>query len=104
MTEKRFSMKGSTILECGEEITAWDCCDLLNELHEENEEIGNTLDNMVTFKNKYKDRYRKLKEENEQLKCKIELLQNEIDMLNGKGIEFKSITDLKNKYSDGDFE
>lgn len=34
MTEnKRYSMKGSTILENGEEITAWDCCDLLNELH-----------------------------------------------------------------------
>ena len=39
MTEKRFTMKGSTILECGEEITAWDCCDLLNELHEENEQL-----------------------------------------------------------------
>lgn len=37
MTEKRYTMKGSTILECGEEITAWDCCDLLNELHKENE-------------------------------------------------------------------
>ena len=24
-------MKGSTILEDGEEMTAWDCCDLLNE-------------------------------------------------------------------------
>jgi hypothetical protein len=31
MSEKRFSMKGSTILEDGEEMTAWDCCDLLNE-------------------------------------------------------------------------
>lgn len=43
MTEKRFTMKGSTILECGEEITAWDCCDLLNELHEENEQLKKRL-------------------------------------------------------------
>lgn len=39
MTQKRFTMKGSTILENNEEITAWDCCDLLNELHEENQEL-----------------------------------------------------------------
>ena len=39
MTEKRFSMKGSTILENNEEITAWDCCDLLNELSDENEQL-----------------------------------------------------------------
>ena len=39
MSEKRFSMKGSTILENGEEITAWDCCDLLNELSEENGQL-----------------------------------------------------------------
>ena len=39
MTKKRFTMKGSTILENNEEITAWDCCDLLNELHEENEQL-----------------------------------------------------------------
>ena len=31
MSEKRFTMKGSTILENGEEMTAWDCYDLLNE-------------------------------------------------------------------------
>ena len=39
MTEKRFTMKGSTILENGEEITAWDCYDLLNELNEENQDL-----------------------------------------------------------------
>lgn len=39
MSEKGFSMKGSTILENGEEITAWDCCDLLNELSEENGQL-----------------------------------------------------------------
>ena len=39
MSEKRFSRKGSTILENGEEITAWDCCDLLNELSEENGQL-----------------------------------------------------------------
>lgn len=44
MTEKRFSMKGSTILENNEEITAWDCCDLLNELHEENEQLQKELE------------------------------------------------------------
>ena len=31
MSKKRFSMKGSTILENGKEITAWDCYELLNE-------------------------------------------------------------------------
>lgn len=44
MTEnKRYSMKGSTILENGEEITAWDCCDLLNELNDENEQLKKEL-------------------------------------------------------------
>lgn len=43
LTEKRFTMKGSTILECGEEITAWDCCDLLNELNDENEQLKKEL-------------------------------------------------------------
>ena len=35
MSEKRFTMKGSTILEDGEEITTWDCCDVLNEQQEQ---------------------------------------------------------------------
>ena len=34
MSEKRFTMYGSTIKDNGEEITAWDCCSLLNEQHE----------------------------------------------------------------------
>ena len=46
MTEKRFSMKGSTILENNEEITAWDCCDLLNELHEENEQLKKEVEDL----------------------------------------------------------
>jgi hypothetical protein len=46
MTKKRFSMKGSTILENNEEITAWDCCDLLNELHEENEQLKKEVEDL----------------------------------------------------------
>ena len=51
MTEnKRYSMKGSTILENDEEITPWDCYDLLNELYDEKT---------------------KLQKENEELKRKV---------------------------------
>ena len=39
-------MKGSTILENNEEITAWDCCDLLNELHEENEQLKKEVEDL----------------------------------------------------------
>ena len=40
----------------------------LNEFNDEIEEISNALDNMVTFKNKYRDKYKEMKEENGQLK------------------------------------
>ena len=46
----------------------------LNEFYDEIEEISDTLDNMVTFKNKYRDKYKEMKEENEQLKQQNEAL------------------------------
>lgn len=44
----------------------------------------------------------KLQEENEQLKCRIELLQNEIDMLNGKGVPFKTVEDIEKRQKGDD--
>ena len=43
MTE-RFTMFGSTIRDNGEDITAWDCCDLLNELNDENMRLKGSLE------------------------------------------------------------
>lgn len=63
MSTKRFTMKGSMILENGEEITAWDCCELLNgqqstitALKKENEQLRKELDNFkpIIFKNMQK--------------------------------------------------
>ena len=50
MIEKRFTMKGSIILENRDEITAWDCCDLLNELYEENEQLKEINRNLGDFR------------------------------------------------------
>ena len=44
MSKKCYTMKGSTILENGDEITYWDCCYLLNELFEENESLREALE------------------------------------------------------------
>ena len=71
---KRFILDDGLIYDNGKEME--DVVGILNELHEENEEIGNALDDMVTFKNKYRDKYKKLETENEQLKQqKAELLR-----------------------------
>lgn len=80
MTEnKRFILVDiGFVRDNGKIVGMKDIVAIMNELYEENEEIGNTLDNMVTFKNKYKDRYRKLKEENEQLKSEINMLKTTI--------------------------
>ena len=74
MTAKRFTMKGSTILENGEEITAWDCYDLLNELNEENSKLHIQND----FLKDENQHMRYLVNENEQLKKQ---LQSEHTML-----------------------
>lgn len=79
MTEKRFTMKGSTILECGEEITAWDCCDLLNELHEKNEHLKAEV--YILQDDILNKRVRNLIKENKQLKQKNQLLYEDIDFL-----------------------
>ena len=80
MTKKRFSMKGSTILENNEEITAWDCCDLLNELHEENTSLKTTNGEM-------EDYLARLEEENQRLQKKLDCitksLQNELNQYGG---------------------
>lgn len=55
--------------------------DLLNELHEENKEIGNALDDMVTFKNKYRDKYKEVKKENEELKQSNLVLKGKLHRL-----------------------
>ena len=45
----------------------------------------------------YADKILDLLEENEQLKCRIEFLQNEIDMLKGKGVPFKTVEDIEKR-------
>ena len=74
MTEKRFIWDGDILfdgkdnVELGNCLEARDICDLLNEQDEEIKELSDTLDNMVDFKNKYRDKYKQLKKENRQLK------------------------------------
>ena len=53
--------------------------DILNIVHEENENLKHRL--AISEKAKY---VIALEKENEQLKCKIELLENSIDMLKGE--------------------
>ena len=98
MTEKRFTAirkrnpvtkdignyiqdNGTTILKLGFSQDCKDVAELLNMLHEENEEIGTALDNMVTFKNKYRDKYKEVKKENEQLKQELADVDRLIDDL-----------------------
>lgn len=80
MTAKRFTMKGSTILENGEEITAWDCYDLLNELHSQNKRLKEKIQKERNSFRKTRERWSKeaedkikeLSEENERLKEDVE--------------------------------
>lgn len=85
MTKKRFTMKGSTILENNEEITAWDCCDLLNELHEENEQLKRVLQNTSDQRDEFHrgarenaNRVGGLEKENKQLKEENKRLHTKI--------------------------
>ena len=79
MTEKRFNfnLNKYQIEYNGKYFAHLDVIDaqkivnMLNEQHEVIEEIETTLDNMVTFKNKYRDKYKKIKKENEQLKQQL---------------------------------
>ena len=76
MTTKRFTMKGSIILENGEEITAWDCYDLLNELHSQNKRLKEKIQRERNSFRKIQERWSKeaedkikeLSEKNEQLR------------------------------------
>ena len=84
MTEKRFTISKWTkhwqeIVDNGKILTQNQVVELLNMLHEENEEIGTALDNMVTFKNKYRDKYKEVKKENEQLKFELQKLRKTVN-------------------------
>lgn len=91
MTVKRFTMKGSTILENGEEITAWDCYDLLNELHLQNKRLKEKIQRERNSFRKTRERWSKevedkikeLSEENEQLKEDNKILNRINDKVNG---------------------
>ena len=82
MTEKRYTTEEwdiwdyadsiLVIFQDGEFISNKDVVDLLNEQDKEIKELSDTLDNMVDFKNKYRDKYKQLKKENEQLKQDVE--------------------------------
>lgn len=82
MTEKRFTMKGSTILEYEEEITAWDCCDLLNELHEENEDLATKKEDAEYELLHLKEKYEELLEENVTIKQLIHTMLRQINAEN----------------------
>ena len=78
MTEKRFMLTDNGYIYDKEDGAIHQTIETvvkqLNEFYDEIEEISNTLDNMVTFKNKYRDKYKEMKEENEQLKQQNEAL------------------------------
>ena len=89
MTDKRFTMKGSTILENGEEITAWDCYDLLNELSSQNKRLEEKIQRERISFMKTQERWRKeaenkikeLSEENEQLQARNNRQAKQLDRL-----------------------
>ena len=105
----RFTMFGSTIREDGEDLTVWDCCDLLNELSDKNEQLKtelmikedliqqlrNALNNndhqeMMRFRRLYVGvceelaemnmDYKKLSDENEQFKKRIGQLEAKLSI------------------------
>lgn len=95
MIDKRFTMKGSTILENGEEITAWDCYDLLNELQKENDVLKQELKTKAVVNRQYEE-LQTLKKKNKQLKqdnnALIHLLENQsmiIEELHSKLLEYQ---------------
>ena len=59
-------------------------CELLNELHEENEDLATKKEDAEYELLHLKEKYEELLEENEQLKCENELLRNTIEMYDGK--------------------
>ena len=61
-------MFGSTVRDNGEDITAWDCCEILNELLEENEELRKDREELFIRERDTKNDWRDLKRENDELK------------------------------------
>lgn len=93
MTEKRFNMEyvhGNPtiwhITDCGEHIVDEKICDLLNALHEENEQLKQQLKTKVIVNKQYEELQR-LKQENEKLKQQRDFyyarLQKIIKIANG---------------------
>ena len=68
MITKRFTMFGSTVRDNGEDITAWDCCEILNELLEENEELRKDREELFIRERDTKNEWRDLKRENNELR------------------------------------
>ena len=98
MSEKRFTMKGSTILENGEEITAWDCCELLNEQQA-------TISQLQDLCGESDGENAKLRIENKKLKAKLkekeedeQLYANEILELRKTNDEWLQFKDLGGDY------
>ena len=98
MSEKRFTMKGSTILENGEEITAWDCCELLNEQQA-------TISQLQDLCGESDGENAKLRIENKKLKAKLkekeedeQLYANEILELRKTNEEWLQFKDLGGDY------
>ena len=85
MSEKRFTMKGSTILENGEEMTAWDCYELLNEQRAD-------LNYLARFIGEFKVEEFKLKLRN--LRMLEDKVLKQQDLLN----EQQSTIEAKNEY------
>ena len=98
MSEKRFTMKGSTILENGEEITALDCCELLNEQQA-------TIRKLQYLCGESDGENAKLRIENKKLKAKLkekeedeQLYANEILELRKTNEEWLQFKDLGGDY------
>lgn len=100
MTDKRFTLKEHLINEYGlcdkdTEIayvshkSAFTIVELLNALHDENIRLRKPLKFANDVVEVLRFEINELKKENEQLKCKIELLENSIDMLKGEKEKFE---------------
>ena len=61
-------MFGSTVRDNGEDITTWDCCEILNELLEENEELRKDREELFIRERDTKNEWRDLKRENNELR------------------------------------
>jgi len=90
MTEKRFTihnrgLQGQFIKESGEFLTVDMVCEMLNDFYEENEQLKQSINNLMDsndwWEKKAKQRVQELEKENEQLKS---ILSDTVDHLESR--------------------